>query len=106
MKSLKLSDEWDIGLDALGNIAFIEDEADIAQTVANATRVFQGEYVLDTTKGVPYTQEIFGKSPTSIDIPSYMQNEAEKINGVSYAEVSNIEYEDRVYKGDINLTLE
>lgn len=104
MKSLKLNTEWDIELDTIGILAFVEEKEDVAQTVANATRVFQGNYIFDTGKGIPYIPDILGQLPRNIDVPSYMRNEAEKVSGVKYAEITDIIFEDRVYKADIQIT--
>ena len=104
MKSLKLDENWNIGLNEIGNLGFIEEKEDIAQTVACATRVFQGEYIFDNLKGIPYSLSILGGQPRNVDVSGYMQSEAEKIEGVKYAEITDIEFIDRVYKGNIQLT--
>lgn len=60
MKSTLLLDRtlWDLVADAYGNIAVAAYPYAMAQNVACAIRLFRGELWYDTTKGVPYFQEI------------------------------------------------
>lgn len=57
------TDQWDLVLDVAGNIALAKDPYALAQDAASAIRLFQGELLYDTTKGVPYWQSILGKTP-------------------------------------------
>ena len=50
-------------LDAHGNIAVASDPYSLAQDSASEIKLFQGELWYDTTRGVPYWQEILGKLP-------------------------------------------
>ena len=64
MNSLMLSSEpsnWDLMVDASGNIAVITGPAAVAQNVASALKTFLGEVFFDTTMGVPYFQQILGQ---------------------------------------------
>jgi hypothetical protein len=54
---------WDLCLDAAGNLAIASDPYSIIQDVASACRTFLGEVWYDTTLGIPYKQNILGKSP-------------------------------------------
>lgn len=54
---------WDLCLDAAGNLALAKLPYAAAQNAATAVKLFQGEYVFDLTKGVPYFQRILGKRP-------------------------------------------
>jgi len=54
---------WDLVLDASGNIAVCNAPYAIAQDVACAIRLFQGELWYDTSQGVPYFQNILGHAP-------------------------------------------
>ncbi len=54
---------WDLCLDASGNIALAYQPYSIAQDVSSAVRLFLGELWYDTTKGIPYFQQILGKNP-------------------------------------------
>lgn len=65
MRTLALDrSRWDIILDAHGNLAIASSPYAIAQDVASAIRLFQGELYYDTTKGVPHFQEILGHRPS------------------------------------------
>ena len=55
--------EWDFVLDVFGNWAVAEEPYALAQDVASAIRLFQGELWYNTIPGVPYWSEIFGFAP-------------------------------------------
>lgn len=64
MKTLLLDTvAWDLVLDAGGNIAVASNPYALAQDVASAIRLFQGELWYDTTKGIPYWTQILGRTP-------------------------------------------
>lgn len=54
---------WDLVLDASGNIAVATAPYQIAQDVACALRLFEGELYYDTSVGVPYWAVILEKAP-------------------------------------------
>ena len=54
---------WDLCLTTEGNIAVASEPYAIAQDVASAVRLFDGELWYDTIKGVPYFSEILGHQP-------------------------------------------
>ena len=51
---------WDLLLDSAGNIAVAGNPYSIAQDVASAIKLFSGEAYYDTSKGVPYFEQILG----------------------------------------------
>jgi len=55
---------WDLTVDSRGNIALATGHYAIAQDVASAVRLFQGELWYDTTQGLPYFEEVLGKRPS------------------------------------------
>lgn len=55
--------QWDLVLDASGNIALASAPYAIAQDVASAVRLFLGELWYDTTQGIPYWTKVLGKLP-------------------------------------------
>jgi len=64
MKTLLLDTvAWDLVVDVAGDIAVASEPYSLAQDAASAIRLFQGELWYDTTRGVPYFQQILGKSP-------------------------------------------
>ena len=64
MKTLLLDrTQWDLVQDANGNIALATEPYARAQDVASACRLFRGELWYDTAAGIPYFEDILGKSP-------------------------------------------
>lgn len=53
----------DLLLDASGNIAVASDPYALAQDAGTACATWLGEAYFDTTLGVPWRQQVFGKSP-------------------------------------------
>ena len=51
---------WDLMVDASGNIAMAQEPYANAQDVASAVRLFQGELYYDTSKGVPFFDQVLG----------------------------------------------
>ena len=70
---------WDLTTDATGNIAVASDPLSIAQDVASACRLFQGELWYDTTQGMPYFQSVLGKSPPLSFIAAKLQGEGSRV---------------------------
>ncbi len=54
---------WDLCKDLSGNIAVATEPYAIAQDVASAVRLFEGELWYQTLKGVPYFDQILGHQP-------------------------------------------
>lgn len=54
---------WDLTVDAEGNIAQASDPYACAQDVACAVKLFIGELWFDTRKGIPYWEQILGRLP-------------------------------------------
>lgn len=52
---------WDFLMNANGSLAVASDAYAIAQDVASAVRVFEGEVYYDTSQGLPYRQKILGR---------------------------------------------
>ena len=79
------TEEWDVGLDDLGNIAITENPYAVAQDVACACLTFLGESWYDITLGIPYYQRILGHWPGTQLINTKMQTEALKLPYVQSA---------------------
>ena len=54
---------WDLCIDAEGNIAMASDPYACAQDVASAVKLFVSELWFDTRKGIPYWEQILGQAP-------------------------------------------
>lgn len=59
---------WDLCLDASGHIALASEPYALAQVCATECRLLEGEYWYDTTRGVPYIQQIFGVTPVPLTL--------------------------------------
>lgn len=74
--------QWDLVVDSFGNIAMTEPSYALAQDVASAARLFLGELYYDTTKGIPYPDEILGHLPPLSLLAAYIENAALTVPGV------------------------
>lgn len=91
--------EWDLVLDAFGNIAMATVPYAFAQDVASAIKLFIGEAYYDTTRGIPYWENILGQFPTVSLIESYMANAALTVPGVVTARCTINSFNDRIVSG-------
>jgi hypothetical protein len=103
MQTLLLDTQiWDLCLDAFGNIAVASDPYSMAQDVASALRLFNGELYYNTAKGVRYFEDILGHSPPLPLLKAELTNAATTVPGVTSAQafiaVSN---RDRVVTGQV-----
>lgn len=62
------TDAWDLTLDASGNWAVAAAPYAVAQDAASEIRTFLGEVYYDTTRGLPYFQELLGKAPPPTEL--------------------------------------
>ena len=106
MTSLKLTPDWDLQLDDMGNIATVDGGLQIAQDVATSCRVWKGEILYDKERGVSYKEEILGQSPNLALLQSDFENEAKRIDGVVSVEVVVDSFSNRKLVPDIRITLE
>ncbi len=85
MASTLLLDQttWDLVLDAKGDIAVASEPYSLAQDAASAIQTYYGECYWDTTVGVPYLQQIFGKSPSVELIKTLMVEAAMTVEDVA-----------------------
>ena len=97
--------EWDLVLDAAGGIAVASDPYSVAQDVASAVRVFQGEEWYDTTAGVPYFQSILGQSPSLGFVKAQIAAAAATVPGCYNPVVFLNALVDRQLSGQIQFTL-
>lgn len=63
---------WDLCIDANGNIAMAMPPYAIAQDVASAQRTFAFEVYYNTALGIPYFQNILGENPPGSLFSEYM----------------------------------
>lgn len=107
MKTLLLDNSlWDLCLDANGDIAVASEPYSRAQDVASALRLFLAELWYDTSKGVPYFQQILGKTPPVEIFKEYMVRAALTVPGVVSANCVVESFEGRTVKGAVTFTSE
>lgn len=95
---------WDLCVDSKGNIAVAADPYAIAQDVASACKLFQGELYYDTTQGVPYFQEILGHRPPLSVFKAALVKAALTVPGVQSAVVFVSSLTNREIQGQIQVT--
>ena len=97
---------WDLALDINGNIAVANAPYACAQDAASACRLWQGEYIYDTTRGIPYDTSILGQLLPSNVLAAFYNKEAQTVPDVSTTSTL-LQYNanTRLLSGQINLTL-
>ena len=96
-------DNWDLAIDAAGNIALASEPYSQTQDAASAVRVFQGEAYYDTTLGVPYFTDVLGRhQPTQI-LRARAQEAALTVPGVVDATAILTANPDRTLTGQIQI---
>lgn len=92
---------WDLCLDASGNIAMATQPYSLAQDVASAVRLFLGELYYDATKGVPYFQQVLGKTPSLALLKTLIVNAALTVPNVVSAQVFIASFSARSVTGQV-----
>lgn len=95
---------WDILLDANGNIAVAEEPYSLAQDAASAIRTFLGECYWDTTIGVPYLTQILARSPPLALLKQQLIIAALTVPNVVSARVFIAGITDRLVSGQVQVT--
>lgn len=105
MASTLLVDQvaWDLVLDAAGNIARADEPYSLAQDAASAIKTFLGEVYWDTTLGVPYLSQIFGKNPSLALIKSTFEAAAKTVPDVASAQCFISSIGNRAIAGQIQV---
>jgi hypothetical protein len=95
---------WDLVEDAAGNIAMAAPPYALAQDVASAVRLFLAECWYDTTKGIPYWDEILGQLPPSSLLVELIRKAALSVPGVVAARCIVQSFKDREVTGQVQFT--
>ena len=105
MKTLLLDrTQWDLVLDANGNIALATEPYARAQDVASACRLFRGELWYDTAAGIPYFEDILGKSTPASLLKAKLEEAALTVPGVGNVQIVLQSLENRKLSGQILFT--
>ena len=97
-------DNWDLTVDASGNIAMASEPYSIAQDVASACRLFLGELYYDNTQGVPYFDEILGENPPISLVQAKIEAAAMTVPDVVSAQCFITQESNRTLTGQIQVT--
>lgn len=95
---------WDLCVDANGNIAVAGEPYSLAQDAASAIRLFQGELWYDTTQGVPYWGQILGQWPPVAVMKAAFISAALTVPGVVSAQCFINTVTHRVVTGQVQVT--
>lgn len=95
---------WDLVLDANNNIAVAADPYSLAQDAASAIRTYLGEVYFDTTIGIPYLTEVFGRVPSLTLLKADLEAAAETVPDVAKAAVFLTSTEGRIVTGQVQVT--
>jgi hypothetical protein len=114
MDTMLLDENWDITLDATGNMALASsvDRLDPeyseaygqAQDACSQIRLFRGELFYDTLQGVPYWESILGYLPSTQLMISKFEQAALLVPGIVQATCSIISVQNRTVQGQVEIT--
>ena len=100
--TLLLDANWDLTLDAEGNMATVIDAYAIAQNVANAVRLFTKDAYFNQDEGIPHFDIELGHQPPLSVLRSRIVKAAQGVDGVADVTVNLDEtMTDRVLRGEI-----
>ena len=95
--------DWDLAVDASGNIAVASTPYALAQDAASAIKTFLGEMYYDTGVGVPWLTQILGQAPSLALLKQQLVNAALTVPGVASAQVFISSFTDRVVTGQVQV---
>lgn len=99
-------DSWDFALDISGNIAVANAPYSLAQDVASTCRLWFGEYIYDTTQGIPYQESILGHLlPVNVLAEMYNKSSLTVPDIATSNTLLQYNKERRTLSGQIQLTL-
>lgn len=101
MKTFLLTDEWDLQLDATGQIAMADSPLAVAQSVANAIRLFTVDAYFDQTSGVPHFDIELGHRPSPDVVKERLIRAALEVDEVTSATMTAFAVIDRAATGVI-----
>jgi len=82
MKDLKLDSEGDLLFDGKNFYTTETTDESLAQRIKIKLRLFQGEWLLDTSIGMPWFQEVLGKKVSKAQVDSLIRNRVNDTDGV------------------------
>lgn len=94
---------WDLVLDADGNIAKASNPYSLAQDAGSAIRTWLGEVYFDTTVGIPWLPQVFGKTPSLSLLKEQIRAAALTVPEVASADVFLVTLTDRRVGGQVQI---
>lgn len=105
MQTLLLDlDNWDLCLDAAGDLAVAANPYSIAQDVASAVRLFVGELYYDAAKGIPYFDKLLRPNVPLGLIKYYVEQAAKTVPEVVSATCLISGESNRTLTGQVQVT--
>lgn len=106
MRTLRLSENWDIDIDGAGRIVVADGVYATAQDVANVIRLFTREAYFDQQRGIPHFDIDLGVKPSPSVVRSRYRRAAMQVTNVANAavEIEGIDEATREMRGEITLT--
>lgn len=92
---------WDLVIDSAGNIAMASPPYSLAQDVASAVRLFLGDLWYNSTKGIPYFEDVLGQLPPGTLLIGYIEKAALTVPGVVTAQCIITAFASREISGQI-----
>ena len=93
--------DWDLRLDANGDIALASNPYSMAQDVASAIKLFDKELWYDTRKGIPHFENALGKRPSFSLYQKNLQDAALTVPEVVQAKADFVVNGERVLNGQV-----
>jgi len=103
MSEMKLDTNNDIAIENF-NFVIVDGEENVAQRLKTNLAIFKGEWFLDTTRGVPYYQEILKKNPDSKLIEAEFKAAIVNTDGIAKLKSFEMEYDNSLRKLTIAFT--
>ena len=92
MLDIRLNADGDLDVSAIGDIGLTES---CRQAVLIRLRWIYEEWRLGPEYGFPWFEEVFIKNPNTVKIKQLIREEIMKVSGVTAAEVTRVEYDQR-----------
>lgn len=106
--TLALNNEWDLELDAAGNIATLSEGNAVLQNVCNRLKLFTNDAYYDPERGVPHFSLELGVTPMLNLVRSRFIAAALTVQGVQNASIPDLTHDKdkRLLYGKLQVTLD
>lgn len=105
----ELSDDWDLTLDANGNLKMLRDTPAIEQNVANEGRLFKDDAYFRADEGIDWFSDQLGKGVQDAVMRNRLRNAAQRVPGVLSVDgitIKELNQETRVLRAKLEITTE